>query len=288
MKPLTVRLSARAFAPRVVPDAPVNFSWRCRASQASVESSEYRKAVTLTNPHAETVAFRLTCPPPFEVLDAEASTPQASLRRPDETASPTAPPTSLRAERSAHSEADSVVGLRKVVWRVPAKQSLHVTLRFAPPAEDVDDAGAPVRETDEKHRQRFDGALVLLYENGDAQHFALDAQLIRPTLRASTRRAEFGKVHVRHGSERVANLRAVTLANDSGDEARWVAETRGAFFCEPGSGIVAAGGRAVVEIGMRPSAEEAYEGAVAFRVEEVRGCDVACVGEGTLDEAEDA
>ena len=288
MKPLTVRLSARAFAPRVVPDAPVNFSWRCRASQASVESSEYRKAVTLTNPHAETVAFRLTCPPPFEVLDAEASTPQASLRRPDETASPTAPPTSLRAERSAHREADSVVGLRKVLWRVPAKQSLHVTLRFAPPAEDVDDAGAPVRETDEKHRQRFDGALVLLYENGDAQHFALDAQLIRPTLRASTRRAEFGKVHVRHGSERVANLRAVTLANDSGDEARWVAETRGAFFCEPGSGIVAAGGRAVVEIGMRPSAEEAYEGAVAFRVEEGRGCDVACVGEGTLDEAEDA
>ena len=67
-----------------------------------------------------------------------------------------------------------MVGLRKVVWRVPAKQSLHVTLRFAPPAEDVDDAGAPVRETDEKHRQRFDGALVLLYENGDAQHFALD------------------------------------------------------------------------------------------------------------------
>ena len=295
MKPLTVRLSARAFAPRVVPDAPVNFSWRCRASQAAaaeaaeaVGASEYRKAVTLTNPHAETVAFRLTCPPPFEVLDAEASTPQASLRRPEETAPPTAPPTSLRAERSAHREADSVVGLRKVLWRVPAKQSLHVTLRFAPPAEDVDDAGAPVRETDEKYRQRFDGALVLLYENGDAQHFALDAQLIRPTLRASTRRAEFGKVHVRHGRERVANTRAVTLANDSGDEARWVAETRGAFFCEPGSGIVAAGGRAVVEIGMRPSAEEAYEGAVAFRVEEGRGCDVACVGEGTLDEAEDA
>jgi hypothetical protein len=295
MKPLTVRLSARAFAPRVVPDAPVNFSWRCRASQAAaaeaaeaVGASEYRKAVTLTNPHAETVAFRLTCPPPFEVLDAEASTPQASLRRPEETAPPTAPPTSLRAERSAHREADSVVGLRRVVWRVPAKQSLHVTLRFAPPAEDVDDAGAPVRETDEKYRQRFDGALVLLYENGDAQHFALDAQLIRPTLRASTRRAEFGKVHVRHGRERVANTRAVTLANDSGDEARWVAETRGAFFCEPGSGIVAAGGRAVGEIGMRPSAEEAYEGAVAFRVEEGRGCDVACVGEGTLDEAEDA
>jgi len=294
MKPLTVRLSARAFAPRVVPDAPVNFSWRCRASQAAAAAaegagaSEYRKAVTLTNPHAETVAFRLTCPPPFEVLDAEASTPQASLRRPEETAPPTAPPTSLRAERSAHREADSVVGLRRVVWRVPAKQSLHVTLRFAPPAEDVDDAGAPVRETDDEYRQRFDGALVLLYENGDTQHFALDAQLIRPTLRVSTRRAEFGKVHVRHGHERVANTRAVTLANDSGDEARWVAETRGAFFCEPGSGIVAAGGRAVVEIGMRPSAEEAYEGAVAFRVEEGRGCDVACVGEGTLDEAEDA
>ena len=46
------------------------------------------------------------------------------------------------------------------------------------------------------------------------------------------------------------------------------------------------GGRAVVEIGMRPSAEEAYEGAVAFRVEEGRGCDVACVGEGTLDEVD--
>ena len=39
---------------------------------------------------------------------------------------------------------------------------------------------------------------------------------------------------------------------------------------------------------MRPSAEEAYEGGVVFRVDEGRGCDVACAGEGTLDEAEDA
>jgi hypothetical protein len=106
-------------------------------------------------------------------------------------------------------------------------------------------------------------------------------------LRASAKSIDFGKVHLA-GFERVANLRRVTLFNDSGDEARWVAETRGAFFCAPTSGIVAAGGSGVVEIGMRPSAEDLYEGGVAFRVDEGRGCDVACAGEGTLDEAEDA
>jgi hypothetical protein len=293
MKPLVVRLAANAFAPRVVPDAPANFKWRCRASvlndNAKMHAPEYTKAVTLTNPHAETVAFRVTCPPPFEIVDAEASTPQASLALAGDTPRGTheAPPSRLRDVRSKHREADSVVGLRRVIWRVPAKQNLHVTLRFALPVEDVDDAGEPVRATDERYRQHFDGALVLLYENGDAQHFSLDAQLLRPTLRASAKSIDFGKVHLA-GFERVANLRRVTLFNDSGDEARWVAETRGAFFCAPTSGIVAAGGSGVVEIGMRPSAEDLYEGGVAFRVDEGRGCDVACAGEGTLDEAEDA
>lgn len=302
MKPLVVRLAARAFAPRLVPDAPVNFNWRCRASRMSASARaptpEFQKSVTLLNPHAETVAFRITCPPPFEVADAEASTPQASLsggggvraagepepRGSAETA-PGEPPLifALRDARSKHREADSVVGLRRVLWRVPAQQSLHVTLRFAPPAEDVDDAGAVARAAE----ARFDGALVLLYENGDAQHFALDARLLRPVLSASTASLKFGKVHVAE-HDRVANLRRVTLRNDSGDEARWVAETRGAFACEPSSGIVAAGGRAAVEIHMRPSAPEAYEGGVTFRVDEGEGSDVACVGEGTLDEAEDA
>ena len=293
MKPLVVRLSARAFAPRVVPDAPANFSWRCRASlsrEPPRTTPEYTKAVTLLNPHAETVAFRVTCPPPFEIVDVEASTPQASLALAlagDTHPTHETPPSRLREKRSKHREADSVVGLRRVVWRVPAKQNLHVTLRFVLPVEDVDDAGEPVRETDARYRQTFDGALVLLYENGDAQHFPLDAVLLRPTLRASATSVDFGKVHLA-GFERVANRRRVTLFNDSEDEARWVAETRGAFFCAPTSGIVAAGGSAAVEIGMRPSAEEAYEGGVAFRVDEGRGCDVACAGEGTLDEAEDA
>ena len=299
MKPLVVRLSATAFAPRVTPDAPVNFNWRCRAS-APLSSPEYMKSVTLSNLHTEIIGFRITVPPPFEVMDVEASTPQAGLvgglasktNGSDQkvtTGIPPTPPMSLRDKQSAFNQVDSVVGLRNVVWHVPSMQNVHVSLRFQPPVEDVDDFGNAIHENLDlrTQTQNFDGALVLLYENGDTQHFPLNCFLSRPTLSVSNSSLDFRKVHFA-ASDLVSNIRTITVANDSIAEARWVARSSSEFFqLVPSKGITAAGGCTAIEVFLKPKKEKHYKGVVTFEVEEGRGFEVTCVGEGTLDEAQD-
>ena len=312
MKPLVVRLSAKACSPRVTPNAPVNLNWVCSAS-APPGAREFQKSVTLRNNHTTACAFRITCPPPFTVEDVLASTPQQGLlvhqvsqvsRTGDtqqtgstQSGAPLVPPLSLRDECSDFKKCDSLVGLRGVVWQVPAGQNLHVTLKFTPPTEDYDDFGNPVREEsvfDEKtgNRQTLDGALVLLYENGDAQHFPLACELGRPSLHFANdvRAVDFGKIHLAAAKDSVASTKQVFVVNDSSAEARWRATSSSNFFSiHPPSGIVAGGGgRAAVAVRFVPDKEKEFKGVVRFEVEEGTGCSLACAGQGTLDEAEDA
>jgi len=312
MKPLVVRLSAKACSPRVTPNAPVNLNWVCSAS-APPGAREFQKSVTLRNNHTTACAFRITCPPPFTVEDVLASTPQQGLlvhqvsqvsRTGDtqqtgstQSGAPLVPPLSLRDECSDFKKCDSLVGLRGVVWQVPAGQNLHVTLKFTPPTEDYDDFGNPVREEsvfDEKtgNRQTLDGALVLLYENGDAQHFPLACELGRPSLHFANdvRAVDFGKIHLAAAKDSVASTKQVFVVNDSSAEARWRATSSSNFFSiHPPSGIVAGGGgRAAVAVRFVPDKEKEFKGVVRFEVEEGTGCTLACAGQGTLDEAEDA
>tara|TARA_B100000767_G_scaffold245853_1_gene245022 strand:- start:147 stop:659 length:513 start_codon:yes stop_codon:yes gene_type:complete len=168
-------------------------------------------------------------------------------------------------------------------------QNVHVSLRFQPPVEDVDDFGNAIHENLDlrTQTQNFDGALVLLYENGDTQHFPLNCFLSRPTLSVSNSSLDFRKVHFA-ASDLVSNIRTITVANDSIAEARWVARSSSEFFqLVPSKGITAAGGCTAIEVFLKPKKEKHYKGVVTFEVEEGRGFEVTCVGEGTLDEAQD-
>jgi hypothetical protein len=322
LKPLVVRLEATAFTPRLTPDAPGNFgAWFCRAS-ADRGEPEYFKSVTLGNPHSEPVAFAMTCADPFEIFDVESSVPQIGLLdRGDSTPSP---PSAL--SRSSFAGCDAAT-FKTIAWRVPPRESVTVTLRFAPPVADEFDDGTIDRED-----YLAEGALVILYDNDDIQSFALSAEYRHPELvavRPGGRSAaddaaaaadaeaaekdattplversraltsiDLGEAHVRGwGSDPTLASRRFTLVNASAADARWRCEVAGrnpgVFSVTPSSGVArgrgrhGAPGRVEVEVRFAPRAEMRYEAALRFEVDEGRGCEVEVVARGTLDEAKE-
>ena len=160
MKPLVVRFQARAFTPRLTADEPANLlAYACDACVDRSEASHFR-SVTLTNDNAEEIGFSLTCSDPFQIFDVEASTPQLGLGR--ET-------TPARSARAGIEPSE----FKTIPWRVPAGENVHVTVRSAPPLPDVDDEGVVDRAD-----YVAEGALVVLYDSDDVQHFLPKGQRI--------------------------------------------------------------------------------------------------------------
>ncbi len=82
----------------------------------------------------------------------------------------------------------------------------------------------------------------------------------------------------------------VCSGGDSCAVARWRdTPSWNCVWIHPPGGIVAGGGgRAAVAVRFVPDKEKEFKGVVRFEVEEGTGCSLACAGQGTLDEAEDA
>ena len=273
MKPLVVRLHARAFTPRLTADEPANLlAYACDACADRSEASYFR-SVTLTNENAEAIGFSLTCSDPFQIFDVEASTPQLGLGR----------ETSLARSARAGIEPSE---FKTIPWRVPAGENVHVTVRFAPPLPDEDDEGVVDRAD-----YVAEGALVVLYDSDDVQHFPLRAAYRHPEVAADVAEVRLGPVHVR-APENAS--RRVVLTNDTPADAEWRAvvggKNPGVFRVRPDRGSIPGkgeNGRArstTVEVSMAPRAEMPYEAEVTFETREGRGCVVAVKGEGTLRE----
>ena len=273
MKPLVVRFQARAFTPRLTADEPANLlAYACDAC-ADRSDASYFRSVTLANDAAEEIGFSLTCSDPFQIFDVEASTPQLGLGR--ET-------TLARSARAGIEPSE----FKTVPWRVPAGENVHVTVRFAPPLPDVDDEGVVDRAD-----YVAEGALVVLYDSDDVQHFPLRAAYRHPEVAADVAEVRLGAVHARAPENA---RRRVVLTNDTPADAEWRAvvggKNPGVFRVRPDGGSIPGkgeNGRArstTVEVSMAPRAEMPYEAEVTFETREGRGCLVVVKGEGTLQE----
>ena len=273
MKPLVVRFQARAFTPRLTADEPANLlAYACDAC-ADRSDASYFRSVTLANENAEEIGFSLTCSDPFQIFDVEASTPQLGLGR--ET-------TLARSARAGIEPSE----FKTIPWRVPAGENVHVTVRFAPPLPDVDDEGVVDRAD-----YVAEGALVVLYDSDDVQHFPLRAAYRHPEVAADVAEVRLGAVHARAPENA---RRRVVLTNDTPADAEWRAvvggKNPGVFRVRPDGGSIPGkgeNGRArstTVEVSMAPRAEMPYEAEVTFETREGRGCLVVVKGEGTLQE----